>query len=51
MVMIAQVDVMCVVLNAGLSLYVAEKVDTIAEGIELATTLIDNGEALKNTIK
>ena len=40
-----------VLLNAGLSLYVAEKVDTIAEGIELATTLIDNGEALKNTIK
>ena len=40
-----------VVLNAGLSLYVAEKVDTIAEGIELASTLIDNGEALKNTIK
>ncbi|HHI7906561.1 TPA: anthranilate phosphoribosyltransferase [Staphylococcus aureus] len=36
-----------VLLNAGLSLYVAEKVDTIAEGIELATTLIDNGEALK----
>ncbi|HEK6390351.1 TPA: anthranilate phosphoribosyltransferase [Staphylococcus aureus] len=32
-----------VLLNAGLSLYVAEKVDTIAEGIELATTLIDNG--------
>ena len=36
-----------VVLNAGLSLYVAEKVDTIAEGIELASTLIDNGVALK----
>ncbi|EOB7135556.1 hypothetical protein ACIWLS_000830 [Staphylococcus aureus] len=36
-----------VLLNAGLSLYVAEKVDTIAEGIELATTLIDNGEALE----
>lgn len=36
-----------VILNAGLSLYVAEKVDSIAEGIELASTLIDNGEALK----
>ncbi len=37
-----------VLLNAGLSLYVAgENGGTIAEGIELATTLIDNGEALK----
>ncbi len=45
MVKISQVDAMLFLLNAGLSLYVAEKVDTIAEGIELATTLIDNGEA------
>lgn len=36
-----------VLMNAGAALYIAEKADSIGNGIELAKTLIDNGEALK----
>ena len=34
-----------VLLNAGASLYIAEKAASIAEGIKLAQSLIDSGEA------
>ncbi|WP_145115154.1 anthranilate phosphoribosyltransferase [Staphylococcus argensis] len=34
-----------VLLNAGLALYVAEKAETIREGVELARTLIQSGKA------
>ncbi len=36
-----------VLMNAGAALYIAEKADSIGNGIELAKTLIDNGEAFK----
>lgn len=36
-----------VLMNAGAALFVAGKADNIADGIILATELIDNGEALK----
>ena len=35
-----------VLLNAGASLYIADKVSSIADGIKLAQSLIDSGEAL-----
>ena len=35
-----------VLLNAGASLYIAGKVQNIAEGISLAAELIDSGKAL-----
>ena len=40
-----------VLLNAGASLYIAEKVSSIAEGIELAKNLIDSGKATKTLEK
>lgn len=36
-----------VLMNAGAALYIAEKADSIGNGIELAKTLIDHGEAFK----
>ncbi len=36
-----------VLLNAGASLYIAEKVSSIADGIKLAENLIDSGAAIK----
>ncbi len=36
-----------VLMNSGAALYIAEKADSIGNGIELAKTLIDNGEAFK----
>ena len=39
-----------VLLNAGASLYIADKVSTLADGIKLAQSLIDNGAAI-NTLK
>ena len=36
-----------VLLNAGAALYIAEKAETLAEGIELAGRLIDSGKALE----
>jgi len=36
-----------VLLNAGASLYIAQKVPTMAEGVELAKNLIDSGAAYK----
>ena len=35
-----------VLLNAGASLYIAQKADTFAKGIELAAEIIDSGKAL-----
>ena len=40
-----------VLLNAGASLYIAEKVQNISEGIELAKNLIDSGAAMKTLEK
>lgn len=40
-----------VLLNAGASLYIAEKVPSMAEGIELAKSLIDSGAATKTLQK
>ena len=34
-----------IALNAGAGLYIARKVDTIANGVELAFTLMNNGKA------
>ena len=34
-----------VLMNAGASLYIAEKVSSMADGIELAKNLIDGGQA------
>ena len=36
-----------VLLNAGAGLYIAEKADSLAEGVKLAAELIDSGAALK----
>ena len=36
-----------VLLNAAIGLYVAEKADSFAEGVQLAAELIDSGEALR----
>ncbi|WP_072281830.1 anthranilate phosphoribosyltransferase [Rappaport israeli] len=36
-----------VLLNAGLALYIAEKAPTVAEGIALALSIIERGEALE----
>ena len=36
-----------VLLNAGASLYIAEKVSSLADGIKLAQSLIDTGAAMK----
>ncbi len=36
-----------VLMNSGAALYIAEKADSIGNGIELAKTLLDNGEAFK----
>ena len=36
-----------VLMNAGAALYIAGKANDIADGIEKARELIDNGEALK----
>ena len=43
-----------VILNAGASIYVAGKADTIAEGMKIAAEMIDSGKAkevLENYIK
>jgi anthranilate phosphoribosyltransferase len=34
-----------IALNAGAGLYIARKVDSISDGIELAYTLMNNGKA------
>ena len=36
-----------VVLNAGIALYVAEKAESIKDGVEKAQTLINKGKALE----
>ena len=36
-----------VLLNAGASLYICGKADSLAEGIALAETLIDSGKAMR----
>ena len=40
-----------VLLNAGASFYIADKVSSISDGIELARSLIDNGQAKKTLEK
>lgn len=40
-----------VLLNAGAALYIAEKVPSMAEGVELAKSLIDSGAAMKTLQK
>lgn len=40
-----------VLLNAGASLYVGKKVESIKEGIDLAKELLDNGKAYKKLIE
>lgn len=40
-----------VLLNAGAALYIAEKADTIADGIKLAEELIDTGKAMQTLEK
>jgi len=45
MVSLARRDI--VLLNAGAAIYVADKADTIAEGIEIAKAVIDSGAALR----
>ena len=40
-----------VVLNAGIALYVSEKVNDIATGIQLAQQLIDDGTAMKQYLR
>jgi anthranilate phosphoribosyltransferase len=35
-----------VLLNAGVSLYIAEKCDSIKDGIELAKEMLDSGKAM-----
>ena len=40
-----------VLLNAGASLYIGGKAQTMAEGVELAASLIDSGKALKTLEK
>ena len=36
-----------VLLNAGMSLYVGDKAETLEEGIKLAANLIDSGKAME----
>lgn len=36
-----------VLMNAGAALYIAKKADTLADGVKLATELIDSGKALE----
>ena len=40
-----------VLLNAGVSLYIGEKADSIKEGIKLAAELIDSGKAYETLEK
>jgi anthranilate phosphoribosyltransferase len=40
-----------VVLNAGIALYVSEKVNDIATGVQLAQQLIDDGTAMKQYLR
>ncbi|MCQ2506859.1 MAG: anthranilate phosphoribosyltransferase [Lachnospiraceae bacterium] len=40
-----------VLLNAGAALYIGEKADSLAEGIELAAKLIDSGKAMETLEK